>query len=97
MHVMSVYGSLKARLNLDWIEFRPGIASGYHHLNGSAAGKVHGLGLMAFVETAFYLGRHFALTLDLGMNIMPVASGSEGDQTYTVPLLLFSLGAEYCD
>jgi len=97
LHIMSVYASLKGRLNLGWVEFRPGIATGYHHLNGSAAGKVHGLGLSAFVETAFYLGRHFALTIDLNMNIMPVASGNEGDQTYTIPLLLLSLGAEYCD
>lgn len=97
MHMMSVFASLKGRFNLGWVEFRPGIAGGYHHLNGSAAGKVNGLGLAAFVETAFYLGRHFALTVDLGMNIMPVASGSEGDQTYTIPLFMLSLGAEYCD
>ena len=97
MHILSAFASLKTRINLGWIEFRPGFAGGYQHLNGSAAGKVNGLGLTAFVETAFYLGRHFALTLDLAMNFMPVGSGNEGDQTYTMPLFIIALGAEYCD
>ena len=97
MHILSVFASLKGRLNLGVVEFRPGVAGGYQHLNGSNAGKVNGLGLSAFVETAFYLGRHFALTVNLGMNFYPLASGNEGDQTYTMPLLYFSLGAEYCD
>jgi hypothetical protein len=37
------------------------------------------------------------LTVDLGMNILPLSAGNEGDQTYTVPLLYFALGAEFCD
>jgi hypothetical protein len=97
MHIMVVFASLKGRINLGSVEFRPGVAGGYQHLNGSAAGKVHGLGLSASVQTAFYLGRHFALTVDLGMNILPLSAGNEGDQTYTVPLLYFALGAEFCD
>jgi hypothetical protein len=97
MHIMYVFASFKGRINLEWVEFRPGLAGGYQHLNGSAAGKVHGLGLSAFVETAFYLGRHFALTVDLGINILPVSSGDEGDQTSHDPFLILSLGAEYCD
>jgi hypothetical protein len=97
MHIIGLFVSFKGRLNLGSVEFRPGVSGGYQHLNGSNAGKVHGLGLSAFVETAFYLGRHFALTVDLGMNFYPLASGNEGDQTYTMPLLYLALGAEYCD
>lgn len=97
LHIVAVLATLKARLNLGPVEFRPGIAAGYQHLNGSAAGKVHGLGLAGFVQTAFFLGRHFALTLDLVMNFYPLATGSDGDQTYTTPLFYFTLGAEYCD
>jgi hypothetical protein len=97
LHIISVFASLKTRLNLGAVEFRPGLAGGYQHLNGSLAGKVHGLGLSAFLETAFYMGRHFALTVDLGANIYPVSKGSDGDQTFTIPLLYVALGAEYCD
>ena len=97
MHIMKAFASLKGRFNLGTVEFRPGFAGGYQHHNGGPAGKVDGLGLSAFVETAFYLSRHLGLTLELGMNILPVSSGNEGDMTFVVPLLYITLGVEYCD
>jgi len=96
-HLMAVLPSIKGRFNLGIVEFRPGLALGYQHFNGGPGGKVHGLGLSPFLQTAFYLGRHFALTLDLQANFYPVSAGSDADLTYSTPLLLLSLGAEYCD
>lgn len=97
MHIMNALATVKGRFNLGTVEFRPGLAAGYQHHDGGPSGKVDGLGLSAFVETAFYLSRHFGLTLELGMNILPVSSGNEGDMTFIIPLLYISLGAEYCD
>ncbi|MBW2701255.1 MAG: hypothetical protein JRF33_10585 [Deltaproteobacteria bacterium] len=97
MHIMNALATVKGRFNLGTVEFRPGLAAGYQHHDGGPSGKVDGLGLSAFVETAFYLSRHFGLTLELGMNILPVSSGNEGDMTFLTPLLYITLGAEYCD
>lgn len=96
-HLMAVLPSIKGRFKLGFVEFRPGLALGYQHFNGGPGGKVNGLGLSPFLQTAFYLGRHFALTLDLQANFYPVSAGSDADLTYYTPLLLLTLGAEYCD